>query len=418
MQTTLLTERTHLFSPSIKVAVVVDIEAAVSLEQLEAAIREAVAANEILCSTIGLDQEGNACYRRVGKPLYTLCLSQEKWEDLVGRQQSIACNLEEGPLLDCFVTRQEPDMQLLLVAHHLAGDGLSMALLVQDIMQALAGKSVAFKPLSVSAPSSIGDAGRLPPLMRFLLDRQNRSWRKTGKVFLFPDYQRMVHSYWKDRHIQITHQSVQAETLAGLLRFAKEENLTLNSIITSALFKVKEKREKLGLAVSVRPKECKAMGNFASGISLQYRYNDKKDFAWNAQTIQKLIQKKTSSDDAKFFLLRFLQGIDPTLIDATYFAAYDGYRNSIAKRMQRMFGYEGKPSQIGLSNLMQLPIEEQYGAYRLLRFCFVPPLVPNNASILGVATLGSCMELSLIGESSGDNQTVLQRIVQELNALV
>lgn len=421
MNATILTERTHLFSPSIKVAVVVNIEGEISLAMLKAAIEQAVSANEILCCTIGLDPDGNAYYRPSGKPLYTLSVSTEMWETLVAQQESLVCNLEEGPLLDCFVTQMEPEIQLVLVAHHFVGDGLSLAFFVQDVLQALAGNPLVYKPLSLLSPSSIGDAGNLNSLMRFILKRQNRSWRKTGKVFLFSDYHRMVQSYWTNRKIQVTHQQLPGETLTQLLQFAKKEKLTLNSIIATALFKVKAERAKLGLAVSVRPEGYQGMGNYASGISVQYQYNEQKDFAENALAVQRFIQKKTKNDSSKYFLLHFLQGIDPTLIDAAYFAAYDGYDHPIAKRMQRMFGYQGKPSQIGLSNLMILPIENHCQAFRISHFCFVPPLVPNNDSIMGVATLGSSMELSLIGaqeEQLDKNQKVLDQIVQELKNLV
>lgn len=236
-----------------------NIEGAVSLALLESAIKQTAAANEIPCSTIGLDPDGNTYYRPSKKPLYTLHLSEEPWETSAARQQSIPSNLEEGSLLDCFVVKMEPDVQLLLVAHHLAGDGLSMALLVP--------------------------------------------------------------SYWTNRGIRIAHQCVEGE------------------------------KAKPGIAVSVRPEGCKEMGYYAPGISVRYQYNKHKDFSENAQAIQ----KKTHSDDVKYFLLRLLQGIDSTLIGAAYFAAYDGYDNLIAKRMQSMFGYHGKPAQIGLSNLMQLP---------------------------------------------------------------
>lgn len=67
--------------------------------------------------------------------------------------------------------------------------------------------------------------------------------------------------------------------------------------------------------------------------------------------------------------------------------------------------------------MLRLPIQEVYGDHRLARFCFIPPLVPDNASIMGVATLGSAMELTLIG-SSEDPQAALDRMVQELENLV
>jgi hypothetical protein len=417
MQQSLLTERTHLFCPCIKVAVLVDIEGPVDLGMLDAAIGQAVAANEIVCSTIGLNLDGKACYRPTGKPLYSLSLSAEPWEVLVASAHRRPSNLEEGPLLECFAQQLDAALQLVLVAHHLAGDGLSMAFLMQDIMRSLAGEPVVFKPLKLLCPSTIGDSRSLNPVMRFVLERQNSSWRKTGKAFTYSDYNRMVQAYWENRRIFIAHRRMEGESFAKLLQFAKKGNITLNSVLCTAMFKVKGGKVKLGLAVSVRPEGEQAMGNFASGISVQYRYNSSKDLALNAQAVQKRIRTKTQSNDARLFLLRFLQAIDPTLIDAAYFAAYDGYDHPIARRMQAMFGYEGSPAQIGISNLLRLPIQELYGDYRLARFSFIPPLVPNNASIMGVATLGSAMELSLIG-SSEDTQTVLDRMVQELENLV
>lgn len=417
MQQSLLTERTHLFCPCIKVAVVVDIKGPVDLAMLDAAIGQAVAANEIVCSTIGLDLDGKACYRPTGKPLYSLSLSVEPWEVLVASAHRRPSNLEEGPLLECFAQQLDAALQLVLVAHHLAGDGLSMAFLMQDIMRSLAGEPVVFKPLKLLCPSTIGDSRSLNPVMRFVLERQNSSWRKTGKAFTYSDYNQMVQAYWENRRIFIAHHRMEGESFAKLLHFAKKGNITLNSILSTSMIKVKGGKVKLGLAVSVRPEGEQAMGNFASGISVHYQYNSSKDFAENAQAVQKRIRKKTQSNDARLFLLRFLQSIDQTLIDAAYFAAYDGYDHPIARRMQAMFGYEGSPSQIGISNVLRLPIQELYGDYRLARFCFIPPLVPNNASIMGAATLGSAMELTLIG-SSEDTQAALHRMVQELKNLV
>ncbi len=417
MQQTLLTERTHLFCPCIKVAVVVDIEGPVDLVRLHAAIEQAVAANEIVCSTIGLDPTGKACYRPTGKPLYTLSVSEEPWETLVASVHRRPSNLEEGPLLECFAKQLDSVLQLVLVAHHLAGDGLSMMFLVQDIMLSLAGKPVVFKPLTLLSPSSIGGSRSLNPVMRFLLERQNRSWRKTGKVFACSDYRRMVQAYWENRQMHIAHRRMEGESFAKLLQFAKKGNITLNSVLCTAMFKVQGGKMKLGLAVSVRPEGDQVMGNFASGISVHYQYNTSKDFALNTRAVQKRIRKKTDSDASRLFLLRFLQAIDQTLIDAAYFAAYDGYNHPIARRMQAMFGFKGIPVQVGISNLLRLPIQERYGAYRLKSVCFVPPLVPNNACIMGVATLGSAMELSLVG-STEDSKAVLDRMVQELEDLV
>ncbi len=410
---TLLTERTHLFSPCIKVSVVIDIEGPLDHPKLEEAIIQAVKANEILSCVIDLDSDGNAGYRPTGKPLYALTLSQEPWDVLVSAAHRRPSNLEKGPLLECFAKQQEHGFLLTLIAHHLAGDGLSLTYLVQDILRSLNGECPACKPLRLLDPAMVGDANMLHPVMHFLLERQNRSWRKAAKVFTYADYQRLVESYWTDRQLHVASLQVQEQTLAKLQAYAKSRELTINTLLTTALLKVKTERTKVGLALSVRPAGYEAMGNFASGISIHYRYAALKSFEENARLVQKLIQGKSSNDDSKYFLLRFLQAIDPTLIDAAYFSAYDGYDHPLAKRMQSMFGYQGRPAQIGISNLGRLSIQEQYGQYRLMHFRFIPPLVPNNACIMGAATLGSCMELSLVGSEQTD-LPLLEQIVQVL----
>ncbi|WP_320130799.1 condensation domain-containing protein [uncultured Sphaerochaeta sp.] len=420
MESEILFERTHLFSPSINVAVMIDIKGRVDFIALEMAIAKAVSANEILHSRIQLDAEGRAFYCPMSKGRYSFCVSEESWETVVVQQSKISFDLESGELIRFFALPGKETIRLVIIAHHLAGDGLSIVFLVEDIMKSLAGKTLEEKPICLLSPSSLENVRFASPLIRFMLNVLNRKWEQTGKVFSFSDYRRMFNHYWVDRQLKVLCHTIQAEVLGKLVKYSKEWHLTLNSILATICFKAEGKAMALGMAASVRPEGYRGMGNYASGITIKYCYHYKKSFHENALAVQKQIQAKTGDKGKLYFLLRFLQALSPTLVDAAYFAAYDGYSNKTASRMQAMFGYKGKPRQVGLSNLMRIPIEEKYGPYHLSSFCFVPPLVPNNSKILGIATLGTKLELSLAvgeGEALAPGKAFFDRVIQELTEI-
>ncbi len=60
-----------------------------------------------------------------------------------------------------------------------------------------------------------------------------------------------------------------------------------------------------------------------------------------------------------------------------------------------MFGYNGNPKGISITNLTKLPIETYYGEYEIIDFIFVPPLVLNAKRIIGIATIGKKIILTL-----------------------
>ena len=76
----------------------------------------------------------------------------------------------------------------------------------------------------------------------------------------------------------------------------------------------------MGIAASIRPEQFTGMGNYATGISIRYRYDTKKDFWKNAQAVHQLIYRKLNNPNKKFFLLKFMDSLEPGLIDSAYFS--------------------------------------------------------------------------------------------------
>lgn len=151
----------------------------------------------------------------------------------------------------------------------------------------------------------------------------------------------------------------------------------------------------VGHAASIREKGYTGMGNFATGISTKYQYNENLSFWENAKNVQKLLYEKLQSPAKKYFLLQFMGQIEPTLIDAIYFAACSDYSNATAITFAKMFGYAENPKGISITNLTRLPIAEDYGKFKMTDYTFVPPLVLNSQRIIGVASFGHRMNIAL-----------------------
>lgn len=388
-------EHTHIFSPSIHIAVLGTIAGKVSDQVLGEAVTKAVTSHEILSCKITLDEQGQAYYERIEQPLVRIESFTGDWVTVVQEQETMAFDWANGELIRFFVKRQQDSFQLLIVAHHLAGDGLAVFYLLDDVVQALNGHDLIEQPLQLYDPTPILAKSKLSLGMRFMLRGLNRKWQKTGQSFTYADYQEMFQRYWQNRKTEILCEELDEAQLSALKQRAKQQGITLNSLLTAAFAQAAQAPSDIGLAASIRPPTYRGMGNYATGISIRYRYTDAKDFERNAQAIHKLIYAKLENPKKKFFLLHFMNEVAPTLIDAAYFSAYGGYTNKTAQTVRNLFGYGGKPKSISITNLTTLDLNQQEGKYSLTAVQFVPPLVPNARRIIGICTYRERMSITL-----------------------
>lgn len=388
-------ERTWIFSPVNNIAIKVDIKGNIGEEQLKNAIKDTVNHYEMLHQKIVVDKDGYAYYERsdlfepVIKPM------ESEWKEVAKEQEKIPFAIDRGEFIRFFYSRTETGMAVLIIAHHIAGDGLSFVYFVQNLMRSLAGEKTEYQKLELFNMDKLPREAGLRFPITWLIEYMNRKWRKTGKSFDFNDFYNMYDKYWEQRETEIYTYCLEDEVYDAIERYSKENNITINTIITTALIRASGQLSDVGMAVSIRDKDFTGMGNYATGISVKYKYNENKSFAWNAGNVQKLIYGKLNNTAKKFFLLQFMRSIEPTLIDAIYFNACCGYKNKTAELFSKMFGYSGNPKGISITNLTKLPIQTRYGDYELEDFIFVPPLVLNAKRLIGIATIEKRIVLSL-----------------------
>lgn len=276
-----------------------------------------------------------------------------------------------------------------------------------------------YMPLQLFDLNTVPPHAKLNPWMRFILRGLNRKWHTTGKPFTHAEYQELHKSYWSKRTTEIYCEELNESQLSALQQAAKQQGITLNSLLTTAFAKAAQAQSDIGLAVSIRPQGYLGMGNYATGISIRYRYNNVKNFGVNAQEVHQRIYKKLDDHKAKFFLLQFMNEVSPTLIDAAYFSAYGSYTNKAAHTVSNLFGYGGKPKSISITNLTTLDMNKQQGIYSLTAVSFVPPLVPNARRIIGISTFGNRLSISFHVASNdqlSEEKAFIDSVMRELRS--
>ena len=189
--------------------------------------------------------------------------------------------------------------------------------------------------------------------------------------------------------------------LEALKQIARQQGVTLNSLLTTAFAAGLPANESVGLAVDKRPDGCGSMGNYALGVSVANACAPARTLAENVAAQHAAIRAKLDHPRELCFLHDFMHAVAPTLIDAIYFTRYGDYRNPVADAMRGMCGYVDAPKGVHVSNLTTVAMpDEPAWTYRYAALCFVPPYMPNSRGNIGVSTYGDTLTLTLHTEQN------------------
>lgn len=404
-----ITEREHLFTPNINIVMKVTIGGNPSVADIKKAIGCAVRANESLNCKIVLSDNGFAGYERLEQPVYSVEVRNQPWAEIAREQESRIFHLAAGELVRFFLLAGESDTELLIIAHHLAGDGLSIVYLIEDIMNALAGNELEFKPMQIISADSFPQKTEMHPTAKIYLNGLNRKWRKSGRVFSFFDYETLFAEYWKNCKAYLCYEKFSQNEFKILSEKAKQYNVSINSLITTALIQaycyVYGKKANAGLAASIREKGYRGMTNNTTGIAFLYKYRQNKSFSQNVQAVHKSIYKKLKSDRVKYFVPRFFELMDSTLIDAAAMTTYGNYKNKAAEHLAHLMMFD-KQRDVSITNLSKLDIPQEYGPYAIRDFVFAAPIVPYTRRVTAIATLGDelCITMHVLDDKNVEKE--------------
>ena len=383
------TERENLFDVSIVIAMRVRIEGEVLFEDLEKAFSKAVASYEILNSKIVIEENGDAYYVDCEKPVSSFKETSLGFEELINANEGIRFRVEEGEYIRGFLSPNG----IVFLMHHMGGDGKSLLYFIETFMRIYAGEEVqkvAFENLPVSA---LPKESELSHLYKSFVKFWNKRWAKQKRVFTYADMDNSYKEFWQTHKSKTVVDIYTEDKLKELLAESKEAGCTLTSYLVAMWIKDMPYKADVGFAVDGRITSNRSMGNFATGIHIDYKYNSKISIGENAVKINKLMKKKLSDPKAKYIVLHFIGSIDPSLIDTLSLEAAGTYHTRITGMFADIMNYgpNVKKKDLSISNLMKSDIRTEFGKVRISDIAFVPPVVSYGKNIIGIITVNDTM---------------------------
>lgn len=398
-------ERADLFEPNIYIQFLVQISGDFSPDDLISAVKTAFKANEVTMSRIVLEKTGTAYYEKMNESGCKVVFSQKEWIELIRENEKIPFDINKGEIIRVFVISSNGKISLLIIAHHLAGDGKSITYFIEDVMKALSGENLEYKPLYLIIKNFFPKESKLPIYLKLYVNSFNRKWQRSGCSFTWDDYCNIHETYWKERSSQVIYETFSREEIDRIRICAKEMGVTVNTYIITAFLKANTDNSTIGIAVDARTDDNRSMSNQATGISVENRYSENISFAENAKLIHQKINKKLKNPVKRYFILQFIALFTPTLIDSILLHTYDLYQSKISQKLAKVMGYkDGKTRDIGITNLTRLNIPDKYGSYKITDILFIPPVVSYAKHIIGVSTTEQGMMISYHYMSNQDEE--------------
>ena len=390
----LMAERFFLFDPSIYMNVIFTIDGQVPADTLRAAIEKTFTQNQTTMSKAVLDEKGNLYLEEMGHTGCHTYVDGRDWQEIRREQERIPFRINEGEFLRAFITPREKGTDIYLMAHHMMADGSGLLILVDDIMNNLAGFEVTYKPTEVMRRRDVIRKGDLPLKTRMMLRLLNWSWAKEKRVLTWEDYYHIHETYWKDKSTYFEFTTIEAEELEALKQECKELGITVNSYLVAKIMKNYPEDHILGVPVSLRGKSS-SISNMITSLMLEYQYDTDKSLAENALRAHQIIREGLASEPMRYHIPQFVAILDPTLMDAAVAYYVLGFDNEAARKAAYVIGYTSSlGTDVGITNLGVLDVKQQYGDYRITNMIGIPPHVSATRRVVSIYTYNGKMTIT------------------------
>lgn len=335
--------------------------------------------------------------------------NDEQWKGVIREQIKIPYRLLEEPLIRFIFLENEERFDVIMMGHHIMGDGKSVMHIFEDFVNIYLGHASGLpvhkirlirgtKDLSVKYEGNV--------LSDILVKIFNSKWRKEKIHFLENEYERIYRIFYAKYDIDFAHGYIEGENYTKLREACREHNVTLNSVIITAFMygmqkKQYDSREELKVMVAtslskyVRFNTNRTVGNYVSSISNRFRYNFRISFWENAESIGNRLKKELGNSQKVLSTFRMMSIIDQSAFDGLYFMKYATYTNKALEKLMRFMDIDKKEKGMETTNLGIIELKSAYPEHELKDVVFLPPAVTVFDKVVGVASIEDRLTLGI-----------------------
>jgi NRPS condensation-like uncharacterized protein len=393
----IIIERMHLRGPHDNIKMLIRLETPIAEKKLREAVKKISITHPLLSSRVMMDAEGNAFFTTDNVPEIPIKryekINEESYMEVIYQEDLDTIKTESGPLSRVIFLDHESNPEIIIYAHHVASDGLSLLYASKHLLEYLAYPE---KKAEIIEPITYTDElmERYPPNMvnKFMINRVNKKWRKRKRIFTEEEYQELLRSSQRDHYIHISFSEEETNILRTKCR---NENVTVNSALVTAMLSASrvapelKRSDEVAFAVSIRKMLEKdpgeACGLYASGVTLRMKYSAEDSFWDNARKAHSISREKLEDPDALFSRRTNSIMLDPSIYDALIFATFTDYSD---KMIEKFTDKIAKPNLGGImTNLGGTRIPREYEGIRVSDVVFIPPASGGGILAIGASSI-------------------------------
>ena len=432
-------ERFFLRSPFSIVTVVARIKGNVSENMLKNAVIKAQQRHHNLRVRIKEDEKHNPWFTSdniKNIPIVIIKrLSEDHWIDVHKEFSKAPFEFNDRPAIRFILVNSLEISDLIILCHHVICDGLSLAYLARDILSYLGNPEIYVETLPDPTPIDLNNLPKnvsMNMIVKFFINRMNKKWLKDQIYFDQEDYENINEAYWMKANHKIFSIEFSETQTTTLVKRCKEEGTTVNSALTMAFVGAQQhvlgtnkETTRIGVAGNLRNRlqipAREEMGFYAGVVTLDYSYNQNKQFWENAQEFNRKVQPLYTNKNLFKDGLTWLY-LNPSILEAVNFKKVGTLVPPQMSRYEKIYNFTKRDDVVlsilkrekmeslnkiymgtAVTNLTRMDFPRMYGDLELDRLIMNPggafPLSNINL-VLGAVTCSG--KLSLIVEYDGD----------------
>ena len=399
-------DRPHLFLPDDTIILMARLKETVEYEWLREAVGTAACAHEILNCRIRMDHRGRAWYESTGwnngkcsssLQSWSFQIAEEDWTVIAEREINKVWDPFSDRLCRFFAGHREGGTQLVIAAHHLMGDAMSLMYLMEDVIKVLSGETLKPVPVKLLTGKGLPKTDRTDAVRSKQIGMLNKIWRQQKNVFGPRECRQTGERYHENYQGSIFCETLNPGTVTVLQHIAREAGISVNGILMAALLRANGGQTDLGIPVNIRAEDENSprSGNFAGGIMISKCYDVEKTLPENGKDLDQEVKNMLQDGKSPYASLKLFAMVDPGLLDSACMYRYEITDHEMAGWFADYLGYEEEPQGICLSNLKTLSFPVEFGPYHLQEVLFLPPVAPNNQKSMGIVTFQGNMQITM-----------------------
>lgn len=406
----MLVERNFYQNPSMYLVTKVTVIGEYNSIKLEDAIKEIGRVHPIITYVLEEGEEGKVYFLKKEDVKVTVKYyekkSQDDWLGITRDEELIPLEFDKEPPLRFLIIHGKEDFDIIILGHHLLGDGNSYQYLMQDLLEVYCNNAKNLPVQETKFIRKIQDMPKeseLPTEFVEAIQSVNQEWSTIRRQFTREEYEKLFLDYHETHGLGLMVETYEKERYPKLISRCKEHGVTVNSALVTAflaaIHKVSKEEQKVTVAIDLRNQlkfeTNRCIANYSSAISPKLQYFEEDTFWCNVERIHKLLKAELNQPSKPFFLLQLFLQADGSIFDPLYYAANGTYQNEILMKVAKLLGFGDMEQGFDLSNLGIVNINPKIGNYEIKDYTFFANPTNVYEFTVGVATFNEQLNLSI-----------------------